>query len=95
MSTDPSPIRYHTGVASWYGGQWHPSHKYTTAHRSLPKGTVLLITNPTNGTSVKAIVNDRGPFVKGRELDVNKAAALALGFIERGVTTVQYTVVAK
>ena len=58
--------------------------KMTVAHRTLPFGTALKVTNPANGKSVTVRVNDRGPFVKGRVLDLSKAAASKLGFLNRG-----------
>ncbi|MGA2569051.1 MAG: septal ring lytic transglycosylase RlpA family protein [Terracidiphilus sp.] len=81
--------------ASWYGKRYagrptasgalfNPS-AMTAAHRSLKLGTRIRVTNPHNGTSVVVTVNDRGPFVKGRDLDLSEAAATALGFHDRGV----------
>ena len=58
---------------------------FTCAHRSLPFGTVLAITNPANGKTVSVRVNDRGPFVRRRDLDISVAAASALGLIRSGV----------
>lgn len=77
------------GVASWYGGKFN-GHKtasgerlnpkeYTVAHKYLPFGTTVKITNLNNGKIVKARVNDRGPFVKHRIVDLSKAAANAIG----------------
>ena len=60
----------------------------TAAHRSLPFGTKLKVTNQNNGRSVVVRVNDRGPFVRGRMLDVSLAAAKQLGFIASGHTAV-------
>ena len=60
----------------------------TAAHRSLPLGTKLHVTNPENGASVVVRVNDRGPFIKGRVLDLSKGAARKLGFIKAGLTKV-------
>ena len=79
--------------ASWYSsgkrtasGQRFNPYGYSAAHRTLPFGTVLHLTNPSNGRKISAIVNDRGPFVKGRTLDVSRGAASALGFINKGTT---------
>lgn len=56
----------------------------TAAHRTLPFGTRLKLTNPRNGRSVVVRINDRGPFVRGRMLDVSRGAAAALGFVAQG-----------
>ncbi len=83
------------GKASWYalhsrtasGERMNPS-ALTAAHRSLPFGTKLRVTNQKNGKSVVVRINDRGPFVRGRVLDLSKAAAQRLGFISSGHTSV-------
>lgn len=79
------------GNSSWYSkgkntaqGKKFDPNKYSVAHRTLPFGTILKLTNVKNGNTIKAIVNDRGPFVKGRELDVSSSAAQALGFFHSG-----------
>jgi rare lipoprotein A len=61
----------------------------TAAHRSLPFGTKVKVTNLKNGRAVTLRVNDRGPFVGGRIIDVTKAAAAKLGFVNSGVTRVR------
>ena len=79
------------GTASWYaltsrtasGERMNPA-KLTAAHKTLPFGTRLRVTNPRNGKSVVVRVNDRGPFVKGRVLDLSKAAASQIGLIRAG-----------
>ena len=81
------------GKASFYtmGGKTASGAKLTgmsAAHRTLPFGTRLRIVNLSNHKSVVVTVRDRGPFVKGRVVDVTKDAAQALGFVERGVTEV-------
>lgn len=83
------------GRASWYaltsrtasGERMNPS-AMTAAHRSLPFGTKIKVTNKKNGKSLVLRINDRGPFIKGRILDVSKAAANQLGFIGSGHTSV-------
>ena len=83
------------GRASWYalhsrtanGERMNPS-AMTAAHRSLPFGTKLKVTNQNNGRSVIVRINDRGPFIKGRVLDLSKGAASQLGFIGSGHTSV-------
>ena len=74
---------YH-GTASWYKGKKTDKTKYSVAHRSLPFGTMLRLTNVKNDKVIEAIVNDRGPFVRTRELDVSKEGAQALGFFHSG-----------
>ena len=64
---------------------------FTAAHRTLPFGTRVLVTNKRNGKTVTVVINDRGPFVKGRVIDVTPAAAKALGF--SGLTSVSLDVV--
>ena len=79
------------GKASWYkdgkktaqGKKFNPT-KYSVAHRTLPFGTMLRLTNVKNGNTIEAVVNDRGPFVRTRELDVSSSAAQALGFFHSG-----------
>jgi rare lipoprotein A (peptidoglycan hydrolase) len=71
--------------ASWYNDRSGRTASgmrvhYSVAHRTLPFGTQVQITNPVNGRSVNAVVTDRGPFIKGRTLDVNQNVARALGF---------------
>ncbi len=84
--------------ASYYGddfngrltanGETFNMNDYTCAHKTLPFNTVLKVTNTANGKSVNVRVNDRGPFVEGREIDVSKAAAIALDMIGAGTATV-------
>jgi rare lipoprotein A len=88
-----------TGVASWYGPGFHGKRtasgeifnqeKLTAAHRTLPWGSRVRITNLANGRSVVVEINDRGPAVKGRIIDVSRAAARTLGMVESGTTTVR------
>jgi rare lipoprotein A len=68
--------------------------KLTAAHRSLPFGTKLKVTNKRNGKSVIVRINDRGPFIKGRVIDVSKAAAANIGMIRSGTAQVCYQIVA-
>ncbi len=83
------------GSASWYalhsktasGERMNPS-ALTAAHRTLPFGTRLKVTNQNNGKTVVVRINDRGPFVRGRVIDLSKAAARELGFIGKGHTKI-------
>lgn len=72
------------GKASYYGGRGH----MTCAHRSLPFGTHVRVTNLLNRRSVVLVVNDRGPYIGGRIVDVSTGAANALGFRRAGVARV-------
>jgi len=91
------------GSASWYAldgrmtanGERMNSRRMTAAHRRLPFGTRIRVTNLRNGKSVIVRINDRGPFARGRILDVSKAAARRLGFLGRGHTKVRIAVVSK
>jgi peptidoglycan lytic transglycosylase len=87
-------------VASFYdhdletaSGEKFDPHELTAAHRTLPFGTRLRVTNLANGRSVTVRVNDRGPFVRGRSVDVSASAAEALKMTERGVANVKVDVV--
>ena len=91
-----------TGLASWYGpefhgrrtssGQIYDMYQLTAAHRELPLGTWVMVTNLNNGRSVEVRVNDRGPFVRDRILDVSYAAAKLLGMIGSGLALVRVVV---
>jgi rare lipoprotein A len=93
------------GVASWYGDDFHgwvtasseryDMHAFTAAHRTLPLGTVARITNVVNGRHVMIRINDRGPYVNGRILDLSYAAAKRLGMVRDGVSAIQLEVVGK
>ncbi|WP_250152198.1 septal ring lytic transglycosylase RlpA family protein [Ancylobacter radicis] len=89
-----------TGMASYYGyggrtanGERHNAAAMTAAHRTLPFGTKVRVTNTANGRTVVLRINDRGPFIRGRIIDVSTAAADDLGFRKRGVAKVQIAVV--
>ena len=88
-----------TMKASWYGPKFHgkltangeiyDQMALTAAHKSLKFGTLLKVTNPKNGKSVIVRINDRGPYVGDRELDLSKGAAMKLGLIKKGVARVK------
>ena len=96
----PAPTKDTCGRASWYaltsrtasGERMDPS-KLTAAHRNLSFGTKVRVTNARTGKSVTVRINDRGPFIKGRVIDVSKAAAQHLGMVNAGVAKVCYSVV--
>ena len=80
------------GRATSSGAPYRPG-RLTAAHNTLPFGTRIKVTNVRNGRSVKVVVTDRGPHVKGRIVDVSKRAARKLGLLEAGVVPVQLKVV--
>lgn len=84
------------GMASWYAmtsrtasGERANPNMMTAAHRNLPFGSVVTVVNLDNGKTVKVRINDRGPFVKSRVIDVTRQAAKELGFLGRGVARVK------
>ncbi len=88
------------GLASFYSydphtasGEKFDKHELTAAHRTLPFGTRLRVTDVTTGRSVTVRVNDRGPFVRGRVVDVSASAAETLGITAKGVAKVKLDVV--
>jgi rare lipoprotein A len=91
------------GRASWYGYRFHGrttasgerfnAGAYTAAHRSLPFGTRVRVTNLRNGQSVVVRINDRGPYVGGRVIDLSKAAARAIGMVYSGTAPVRMEVI--
>ena len=94
----PPEARPRVGQASWYGaelaqrptasGELFNPDGLTGAHRSLPLGSRVRITNLRNGRSVLVTITDRGPFLRGREIDLSYGAARVLGFAERGLERV-------
>ena len=95
LVTIPAMAHAQCGRASWYaltsktasGERMNPA-AMTAAHRSLPFGTKVKVVNPGNGKVVVVRINDRGPFARGRILDLSKAAAAKLGFLRAGHTKV-------
>ena len=91
------------GKASWYGSDFHAGktasglpydmYTFTAAHRTLPFGTIVRVTDQYNGKSVMVCVTDRGPFKKGRIIDMSYAAAGRIGLNTKGVSTVDLEVV--
>lgn len=88
--------------ASWYGPGFHGRlaangkpfnmHSMTAAHKTLPFGTKLKVTCQTSGKSVVVTVTDRGPYIRGRSIDLSYGAAKVLGILDRGVGKVKYQV---
>ena len=89
-------------TVSWYSygnitanGEKFKSNGFTVAHKKLPFGTIIKFTNPENNKFVIARVNDRGPFISGREFDLTKRCASKLGMIQKGVTKLKYQIIKK
>jgi rare lipoprotein A len=98
------PIGYvERGVASWYGpgfhgnrtanGERYDMHKLTAAHRTLPLGSIATVRSTSSGREVTVRINDRGPFAKGRVLDLSMAGAQALGMIGGGTDRIELRVI--
>ncbi len=93
------------GLASWYGpgfhgrrtasGEIYNMYAFTAAHKTLPLGTEVLVINLENGRQTIVRINDRGPFVKGRIIDLSYAAARALGMYRKGVARVRIVALAE
>ena len=96
---EAEPDVWRSGVASYYGakfngrrtasGERFDMNALTAAHKTLPFGTKVRVTNPRTGKSVIVRINDRGPYAHGREIDVSRAAAVELGLVQRGHGTVE------
>ena len=99
----PQPSETLRGIASWYGqeyagrttanGEIFDPWQLTAAHRTLPFGTVLDVKNTKNGQTVRVRINDRGPYINDRLIDVSYAAAAKIGLVEPGTGEVQLTIV--
>jgi peptidoglycan lytic transglycosylase len=98
------PIGYvEQGTASWYGpgfhgnktanGERYDMHKLTAAHRTLPLGSIAVVRSATTGKEVTIRINDRGPFAKGRVLDLSYAGARTLGMIGQGTDQIELRVI--
>ena len=100
-----APGQTEEGLASWYGGndgfegkptasgEIFDGTKMTAAHRTLPLGTWVEVLNTSSGKTARVRINDRGPFIKGRIIDLSHVAAIALGVVGPGVAPVRITVV--
>ena len=98
-TNSPKSKAYQVGTASWYGeqfqgkqtasGELFDMRDFTAAHPKLPLGTFVKVTNLRNGKAVVVRINDRGPVVDGRIIDLSYNAARILGFKERGLQTVR------
>jgi rare lipoprotein A len=98
-----APRPYQVGTASWYGkdfegkptatGEPYDMHEFTAAHMTLPLGTWVKVTNLRNGNWVVVRINDRGPVVPGRIIDLSYGAARMLNFKSRGLTQVRLDII--
>jgi len=89
---------YEVGIASWYGpgfdgnrtanGEIYDMNGISAAHKTLPFGTIVRVVELDTGRSIVVRINDRGPFVEGRIIDLSKGAAEELGIVDKGITRV-------
>ena len=89
---------YEVGIASWYGpgfdgnltanGEVYDMNGISAAHKTLPFGTIVRVVEFSTGKSIVVRINDRGPFIEGRIIDLSKGAARELGIIDKGITKV-------
>lgn len=100
FSAPSKPVAFRqVGTASWYGPGFHgkrtasgerfDQNALTAAHRKLPLGSEVKVTNLDNGRSIIVEINDRGPYKKGRVIDLSKGAARKLGIVDDGLATVR------
>jgi rare lipoprotein A len=97
------PLLSKNGIASYYNDKHHNKKtasgviynrdSLTCAHKTLPFGTKLLVTNLSNNKKITVVVTDRGPFIKGRTLDLSYAAANSIGMIKKGIQKVNYEII--
>ena len=102
IPADATPLSSETGIASWYGAPYHnrrgsngeiyDMHAMTAAHRTLPLGTVVRVTDLKTESSAVVRITDRGPFIEGRIIDLSQAAAKQIGMIQRGTAEVRVDV---
>src|SRR6266404_4653158 len=99
---DAKPVLVETGIASWYGAPYHnrrgsngeiyDMHAMTAAHRTLPLGTIVRVTDVGSGNSAVVRITDRGPFIEGRIVDLSQAAAKTVGLVQKGTAKVRLEV---
>lgn len=101
ITNDNSDLTAENGIASWYGGRFQnrrtssgaklDNKKLTAAHPTLPLGSKVVVHSKDTGNSVIVTINDRGPFVKNRIIDLSKAAAAKIGMLHKGTAHVTVT----
>lgn len=94
---------YEMGIASWYGpgfhgnltanGEVYDMHGVSAAHKTLPFGTIVRVVEIETGRSIVVRINDRGPFIEGRIIDLSRGAAEQLGIVDKGITKVGLRIV--
>ncbi len=104
-SAKVAPGDTHVGIASYYADKFHgrktangerfDQSALTAAHKTLPLGTKVRVTSTKTGKSVVVRINDRGPFIKGRVIDLSRRAAKELGIIKRGLAKVRVEVISR
>jgi len=102
IPTDTKPLLVETGIASWYGAPYHnrrasngevyDMHAMTAAHRTLPLGSIVRVTNLESKQSATVRITDRGPFIEGRIVDLSQAAAQKIGMLQKGTVQVELEV---
>jgi rare lipoprotein A len=102
IPANAKPLSVETGLASWYGAPYHNRrssngelynmHALTAAHRTLPLGSIVRVTNPRTGHSCLVRITDRGPFIEGRIIDLSQAAAKQVDVVQAGVALVRIEV---
>ena len=102
LTTATEASKLKIGKASWYGGHHHGKktasgerfnmYANTAAHKSLPFGTLVEVTNKANGKTVVVVINDRGPYHGNRVLDLSKAAAQQIDMTKTGTALVEYRI---
>ncbi|MBW1645363.1 MAG: septal ring lytic transglycosylase RlpA family protein, partial [Deltaproteobacteria bacterium] len=104
LPAKPKLIQEQEGIASWYGRDFHGKktssgeiynmYDLTAAHKELPLGSRVLVTNLENGRQVEVVINDRGPFIRGRIIDLSYGAAKALDMVKQGTALVRLKLLA-
>src|SRR5438445_3851100 len=102
IAPDAKPLLVETGIASWYGAPYHNRrgsngeiydlHAMTAAHRTLPLGSIVRVTDTATGSSAIVRITDRGPFIEGRIVDLSQAAAKKIGVVQTGTAQIRLEV---
>jgi rare lipoprotein A len=102
VTPESKPLLVETGIASWYGAPYHnrrgsngeiyDMNAMTAAHRTLPLGSIVRVTNLVSGKSAVVRITDRGPFIEGRIIDLSQAAAKQIGLVQKGTGQIRVEV---